>query len=175
MEMHQFKDSKGNVLLETKDGHPRAANLSGADLEGKYLFCIDMRGANLTQANLSFSNLEGADLEGANMRGCDLRGADMTRARLRKANLEGCCLRNCDIRGANLEGACLRKTNFSGAYMSPLIIGDGEDGEGPGSIHVKLAGADLRYSKLCKTNLRGADMRGCDLRWAEMPMPGMMQ
>ena len=58
---------------------PRA-NLVGAELSGKYLICVNLRGANLiganlVQANLSYANLTDAVLSGANMYGTDLSRA----------------------------------------------------------------------------------------------------
>jgi len=60
-----------------------AAQLAGADLQGR-----DLRGAPLAGADLRAANLRGADLRGADLRWALLDGADLTGADLRGALLQ---------------------------------------------------------------------------------------
>ncbi|UCI32133.1 pentapeptide repeat-containing protein [Mesorhizobium sp. B4-1-4] len=107
----------------------REANLSGANMSGAYL-----RGANLTEAILRGTRLDGADLRGANLSsarlyladlsGADLRGANLAAADLFPANLNGADLRKANLYSANLRDACLRGADLRGACLESAVLVD---------------------------------------------------
>jgi hypothetical protein len=126
------KASVINFLIETEIVGKSNLNLSGAKLEGVFLFEAylplanlgeaNLRWALLTRANLGKANLKeailaGAILNGANLSGANLSGAylirvSIERANLAEANLEGAYLAEASLKGANLEGAKLNRADL---------------------------------------------------------------
>lgn len=101
------------------DGEPggEKANLAGADLEGAFLFEVNLSFANLTGANLAGANLEGASfyeagLRGANLAGANLRGTNLEGANFFKANLKSAILYKANLSYASLREANLERANF---------------------------------------------------------------
>lgn len=83
-------------------------DISGMDLSGCAIRCIDMsgmkcRGTNFKGAILSGSKLAGADLKGAVFTNADLSGCDLT----------GANMLFCDVEYASFNNAILNRTNFA--------------------------------------------------------------
>ena len=116
------------------------ADLSGADLSGKYLSGKDLHDANLSGADLVGANLNGAVLRNAKLSGADLGGANLGGADLGGADLSGASLSDSDLAGANLSNADLHDANLAGANLSAAT----------------LTGADFSSATLTLANLEGA-------------------
>ncbi len=84
-------------------------NLSYANLQG-----ADLQRVNLYRANLQWANLSGAYLYRANLQRANLQGADLQRVNLYRADLQGA-----NLQGADLQGANLRSANFTNAKVDP--------------------------------------------------------
>ena len=132
---------------------PEVIDLSGADLTGAYLSCVnlvraDLSGANLTDANLNGARLTraivrgaklnhahlidailtGADLADAHLTDADLTGADLTDAylggaHLNDANLSSARLRGTNLVGTDLRAACLLDADLSGTAFAGVYVG----------------------------------------------------
>jgi hypothetical protein len=63
----------------------RRLDLSGVNLQGAYLFDVNLQAADLSGANLQDAELGIAVLEGADLRGADLQGARLAVTKLRRA------------------------------------------------------------------------------------------
>jgi hypothetical protein len=115
------------------------ANLSGANLAGRYLANEWLYDANLSAANLSGAilmetNLRSANLSGANLTGAilfradlsraDLTGANLTGADLRDATLVGTDLTRADLTGCRIHGVSAWRLKLNGAKQQDLIITD---------------------------------------------------
>lgn len=88
-------------------------DLRGANLSGRKLHSINLRGAYLIRTNLA-----GADLVGADLRGAWLLQANLKRANLQEAKLEGAKLIRADLTSANLHKADLRHAKLAGAILT---------------------------------------------------------
>ena len=105
--------------------NPRVlTDLSGADLQGRYLMAANFGGTNLRDAVLKGARLKDAHLTGANLSGADFSGADLTKAKLSGANLTGANLTNAILSGADLADANLRNTNLTGANFQNSHLND---------------------------------------------------
>ena len=78
----------------------KGAFLVKANLQGAYLWGVDIEKADLTGAYLWLAFLEGANLQGA-----FLEKADLTGAYLQGAYLQGAHLQGAHLQGAHLQGA----------------------------------------------------------------------
>jgi protein-tyrosine phosphatase len=127
LQMHEWTQwYEKTEWYQWRTTHPRIKpNLSGADLRGMTLICIDFSFANLSGANLSgtsLSNLDGADLSNADLSGADLieaglKDADLADANLTGANLDSAVLHYANLRGANFSNACLVDAELWGASL----------------------------------------------------------
>ena len=91
-------------------------------LDGAYLNCADLSGADIRQANLNCADLSGADLRCARLDGAKLSCTKLDCAKLDCANfncadLSGADLSDAYLRGANFYCADLSDANLSGAYL----------------------------------------------------------
>lgn len=75
-----------------------------ADLSGKDLSGLDLKGAYLSEADLENTNLKGANLEGAEFDSCNLKDADFSGANLKNASFHDADTEDADFSGANLKG-----------------------------------------------------------------------
>lgn len=105
-------------------------DVSGLDLEGANLRCINLGGAYDPEKG----NLGHIDLEGIYLRNADLRDADFNDARLFDATLSGVNCENANFAGANLARAFLRGTNFRHAELGNVDFTEAD-----------LEGADFSY------------------------------
>ncbi|NWY99040.1 KCTD9 protein, partial [Loxia curvirostra] len=71
-----------------------------ANLEGQFLFGVDMEGSQMTGINLRVATLKNAKLKNCNLRGATLAGTD-----LENCDLSGCDLQEANLRGSNVKGA----------------------------------------------------------------------
>lgn len=133
------------------------ADLSGACLDHRDFYKIDLHGVNLEGANLFQADLTDADLRGANLRGADLRASKLRRVKLGQANLQKADLRDVGFWGMDLNGVVLQEARLDRAKMS------GVDLQG-----VNLQGADLQMADLSLANLEGADLQRADLQRADL-------
>jgi hypothetical protein len=144
---------------------PGPLQLPGAELAGRFLPRVGLRGANLEQADLSSAHLVGADLSGASLRLADLSHSNLAGAKmdsanlfatdLRGANLSEASLRDAVLEGTNLEGAILANADLSGALLADPLA-DGADFTG-----ATLLGARFGYQGddwLRKAVLKGTTM-----------------
>lgn len=146
----------------------RAANLSGAKLDGVRLEGALLAGANLSGAQLDTARLEQADLRGANLAGAmgsflDAEGANLSGANLR--GFDACYDQNfaeASLRGADLSGARLCATVWWGADLSGATL-DGAD------LTLAIELTQLQLDRACgdaATVVDNADLqvRTCDAR-----------
>jgi hypothetical protein len=119
-------------------------DLSGVDLQERYLNSMDLSEANLHKSNLNKAELKGAILYMADLSETDLRGAD---------------LRESDLRGASLFGANLGEAYFHYDIEYP----DRPAVNGADLSGANLREADLRRAILVGTNLTGVDLTNCDV------------
>lgn len=111
-----------------------------ADLHGRDLHALDLRGAILVEADLHRCDLHGALLNDAELDGADLHRCDLHEADMANADLQWADLHDADLHGANLRGAVLAQAD--------------------------LHRADLHAADLTSAQLSGADLCGADLREA---------
>src|SRR4051812_762461 len=131
----------------------RSADLHGKDLadirlRGKHLEHADLRRAVLDRANLIQANLTGAVLDGAQLRDADLRGATLDRASLVRANLTGANLKQARMKHANLGQSHLSNARLDGSKLSGAC----------------MARADLRNAFFAGADLSGAVLTSADAR-----------
>ncbi|WP_346911766.1 pentapeptide repeat-containing protein [uncultured Roseibium sp.] len=98
------------------------ADLCNADLSSAYLGNADLSRANLNDANMYMTNLAGADLFEANLSGAslfkaNLSEADLSRANLSAANMYKANLSEADLSGADLSGAETIGADFGGSLL----------------------------------------------------------
>ncbi len=140
------------LCLETEYHQGHRANFSSADLTGRDLSGLHLRGIKMDRAVLRGADFTGAHLQSANLvgaiaeRACFDR-ADLSRARLSGANLasanfENACLTKADTEFALmakvvLRGACLREADMSGAQL------DAPCSPGPTSVRPTCVGQDF--------------------------------
>ena len=125
----------------------RGANLTGTQLEHAHLKDADLRGAILTKANLEGANARDANFDDvvavdANFEVSTLRGARFRNAKLARARFHRAYLRDTDLTGADLAGAWLRFAILDGACCA----------------NTSFSAADLQYSAMVRTDLRGANL-----------------
>ncbi|SRR5258708_33108226 len=94
------------------------ANLSGVNLQAKFLHDADLYKANLRDANLTYAHLLGADLRTADLQGARLGYADLLNANLSGANLRGAHLNLANCQNANFTGATMRQADLRGANLA---------------------------------------------------------
>ncbi len=87
-----------------------------------FVIATDLREAVLVGSNLSGVNLAEARLRGADLRVTDLSGANLWRANLREARLRGANLSHANLRNAFFEGADLRSVNLDGADLTRVDL-----------------------------------------------------
>ena len=75
-----------------------------ADLSGKDLSGLDLKGAYLSEADLENTNLKGANLEGAELDSCNLKDADFSGANLKNASFYDAEMEDVSFDGANMKG-----------------------------------------------------------------------
>lgn len=80
------------------------ANLTGAELHGRFLPMMDLQGTNLTNANLTGANLCPADLTDAVLTGAVFTGAELEGARLGNVALAGAVLTCANLSGISSGG-----------------------------------------------------------------------
>jgi uncharacterized protein YjbI with pentapeptide repeats len=136
-----------------------AAVLAGSLLVGGLLLSLRLRPywvarhcgreADLHGAWLTFAPLRRADLTSANLRSAALGSANLVHADLTGADLRSAGLRAADLRGAVLTGTDLSKADLCDADLRYAVwIGQ-----------VLIRNSAWRTAKLCRADLRGADLR----------------
>jgi uncharacterized protein YjbI with pentapeptide repeats len=171
------------------------ADISGryADFSNAYLFMARFGEADLTGANMQGIFLFGAQLDNTDMTSADLTGADLelallTGAKFTDAILDQANLINAiDANTADFSGASLKGTIFSGLDLSTpgLLTGldaTGADFSGATIQDVNMlfvnftdadfTGADLTGFGCLDCTLTGADLTGADLTGATMDYTG---
>lgn len=147
--------------LETVD--VSYASLSGLDLRGR-----NLRYANLADADLSGSNMQGEDFSHSSLAGANLADVDMQRCKFDYADLHGAKMSRTNLAhahfyGVNLASAVLVNVHAPSAHFS----GD--------MSRADFTDATMEYvridedSNLSYVTLKGADMGGAHITWAEMP------
>jgi uncharacterized protein YjbI with pentapeptide repeats len=129
------------------DGSLRGADLSGANLQGAFLFKANLEGVHLQGATLI-----GANLRRANMLGVRLQGADLSGANLQEAFLVHVSFRDARLSEANLQGARMIQAHLEEADL----------------LRANLRGAQLSSAYLQGANLQGADLSGANLQGADL-------
>jgi uncharacterized protein YjbI with pentapeptide repeats len=141
-----------NILdLDTR----RAADLSGAKLQG-----ADLSGAKLQGADLSRADLSGAFLSWADLLRADLREADLTDADFELADLTGADLTDADLSRAHFNEADLGEADLSRAVLHGAHLADA-DLYWAVLVGADLTGADLSRARMVRVDLRGAKLRDC--------------
>lgn len=126
-EKEASKQAERAIVIDLRGSNLQGAYLYGLDLrqvvlgrdpsnfswysEGynrNFVIATDLREAVLVWSNLSGVNLAEARLRGADLRVTDLSGANLWRANLREARLRGANLSHANLRNAFFEGADLR-------------------------------------------------------------------
>ena len=123
------------------------SDLANINLQGAYLYRVNLAGASLQGVKLQRAVLIDVDLSGAELQDADFReaiadgtnfsGADLTACRFERASLAGC-----DFSGANLYRARLRRANLYATIWKNAV---------------------LRRTRFSRNNLIGADLRGLSL------------
>jgi pentapeptide repeat protein len=132
------------------------ANLSGVNLQAKFLYDADLYKANLRDANLTYAHLLGADLRTADLQGARLGYADLLNANLSGANLRGAHLNLANCQNANFTGATMRQADLRGANLAraQLVETDLEDADLSGSVVYGISAWNVRLEGATQTNLR---------------------
>jgi uncharacterized protein YjbI with pentapeptide repeats len=136
------------------------ANLSGIDLQRRYLGNVTFSGANLTGARFYEANLSGSNLSMADLRGADLSRTDLSSANLTGANLSG--------GQTNLWHVVCNGTDFSGANLSGANLYEAFISQGARLIGTDLSKADLSEAYLCGAVLKGANLSRTNLNKANL-------
>ena len=89
----------------------------GADLRHAYLWCANLKNANLANSRLNHADLHGADLCDANIANARLYKTCLTMANLTNANLEFAFLKKAELSLATLDGAILTPINLTGTNL----------------------------------------------------------
>jgi uncharacterized protein YjbI with pentapeptide repeats len=135
----------------------RAAELTGANLQGISLARADLEGAVLTQANLEGIQLMGANLQGVNFSQANLSRSVLVHTRLQKANLSGAQLCQANLYHVYAQGVNAHEANLAGANLSYGVF-----------EHAVLTKACLREVNLSWSCLRAANVSGADLLLANV-------
>jgi uncharacterized protein YjbI with pentapeptide repeats len=145
-------DSYGSFIPIELDDMPSTRDLSGVDfkeinLEGSYLYPVDLSSSNLHRAKLQRAILHDVDLSHADLSYADLRRTEISGslrgANLYMARLDRAKLLRCDLRDTNLKRSKLKKADFTGA---------------------DLRNADLAYAHFDHTILTRSRMKGVDFQ-----------
>jgi uncharacterized protein YjbI with pentapeptide repeats len=131
-------------------------DLSGAELEGKYLSFVNLAGKDLSRADLREAKLERAGIVGVRLRNARLDRTNLIRADLTRA----------DLQGAVLSGADLEKAKLGEARLRDAIVGEGIRGHTAYLVGASLTNADLRGACLAGADLARADLSGADFSGA---------
>lgn len=162
------EDITREELLQRLDrsGRDNPTNLTEVVLRGADLSGVDFRGANMRGADFKRSGLSGADFSGANLDLVILSEADLRNANLEGASVYGGVLPRSDLSGANLRGtkllANVSRSTFDDADMENLMAGANMGNQSMGLIRI-----NLKYASLAGSNLKNADLRVCDARFAK--------
>lgn len=99
-----------------------------ADLGGRNLIDMDLRGYNLRNARFAWGQMQGAWLDGADCSGCDFNNANMSgivahgavfvQANLRNVLMGSASINDADFSYAALDSATLYDTDFSGSNFN---------------------------------------------------------
>lgn len=95
-------------------------DLSGADIKGRDLRRLDLRGKKILNANLQGCNLSGMDLSDTDFKGSNLRGAKLKDCMLTYSDLRFVDARGSSFRGANMIFSDLRGGLFGGCDMQQV-------------------------------------------------------
>lgn len=135
------------------------ADLSEINLQGAYLYKVDLRKARLVRAQFQAAILVDVDLSGAALEYADFRearmistrfvGTNLHMARLERASLQGADFSHADLSRAKLRRANLRSTIWKGTNISWARFSRNA-----------LIGADLRGLDLTNVNLADATVYG---------------
>lgn len=97
-----------------------------ADLSGKDLSGLDLKGAYLSEADLEGAKFHGANLEGAELDSCNLKDADFSGANLKNASFHDADTEDADFSGANLKGVKGLKVESETSGSSRLGMTDSD-------------------------------------------------
>ena len=155
---------------DLRDATCTAATLAGLDLRAARLEGATFELANLSRSELSNTVLPGLHAERANFHGATLTGARWPGAKLRSAAFVDAGLADVDWEGADLRDCDFTHAAFHlGSARSGLVDSTiASEGTRTGfytdeSLEETFqAPEDVRKANLCRCDLRGARLDGCD-------------
>lgn len=124
------------------------ADLADINLQGAYLYRINLSNARLSHAKLQAAILVEVDLSGATLDRVDLREARAVGVNLAHANLYLARLERADLSAADLSHANLSRARLRRARLP----------------YTKWRGATLKNARFSRNNLIGSDFRGLDFK-----------
>ena len=127
------------------------------DFTGAELAAVNLQGAYLYRVNLTGANLEGARLQRAILVDVDMSCAKLRSADLREAVASGTRFIDADLTGVRAERAALEAADFTGSNLSRIRF------RRANLAFTIWRGATLSRSRFSRNSLLGADFRGLDL------------
>ncbi|WP_437723515.1 DUF2169 domain-containing protein [Sorangium sp. So ce861] len=151
----------------------RGASFAGADLTGAVLHQADLEGANLRGArlarvDLSEASLKDADLGEISAPETNFMNNDFSGVKLDGADLSKCTLLHVNVQGADLSRAKLEAATFLGAHGDRAVLRGADLRNLRAVMECSFDGADMSDARLAGANLRGSRLRGADLSRADL-------
>ncbi|NQY65144.1 MAG: pentapeptide repeat-containing protein [Alteromonadaceae bacterium] len=106
------KNINTRPLINLSNTDLRRADLTGANLEGAELSCVNFYKARLEKANFTEAELMGADLKAARLMKTNFTNANLKAAKLEFADLTQTNFNNTNLIAANLDNTIIKNTNF---------------------------------------------------------------
>jgi uncharacterized protein YjbI with pentapeptide repeats len=150
-----------------KDGSLQGITMLYANLQEVGLYQANLIGAYFAGANLQKANLNEANLQEVRFAEVALQGANLALTNLQKASFWKANLQGANLSGANLQEASISQTNLQRANLSDANLQEAELLI-TNLQEVILKGASLKGADLRNANLKGADLRAVDLRGANL-------
>lgn len=142
------------------------ADLREAQLAGKELDFLSLRGANLDGADLSNARLTHVDLSGASLRGALLVESSIQHVRARGADFSGIQAANSFFQFVDLASARIFEADLQGATLHVCLLReahvDGSDLSSANLTNCDADGASFRGTRLERTGTVGSTFMGAD-------------
>ena len=155
----------------------REVSLNGVDLSGADLTHATFLGVDASGLDFSGARLDDATFIDCTVRGAKLVACEASRLRVVKSNFSQAHFEGAMLDGANLRDTVLRGADFSGARLNGADLSAADLSEATlyrivarGSMWVRtnLRGASMISADLFEAVLEKADLRGTDLRGANL-------
>jgi uncharacterized protein YjbI with pentapeptide repeats len=144
--------------------------MSGLNIEGAYLFGLDLSATDLSGSRMAGARLTECDFSGATITGADLHGADIPNGVFLGAMFDSVNLCGVNFTDAKMTGASLRRvvgdgrTSFNGAHMRQVDLASSSL-DGAVLDNAELSHGTVLNLHMCSARFTRANLDSTMWRW----------